>query len=174
MAIAGKSITISTVGIVPAIRRFTAQRPPYRLVVSLTTADPIQRSRLMPVEKMYPTADLIQAIREYHAATGRRITLAWTMMAGVNIGEKDAQLLADLARGLPIKLDLIDVNDPTGRYRPPTPEELDTFRDALRAKLGMPVARRYSGGRDICAACGMLAGSVHDLTAPTAADEAAR
>ena len=161
MAIAGKSITISTVGIVPGIRRFTAQRLPYRLVVSLTTADPIQRSRLMPIENTYPTADLIQAIREYHEATGRRVTLAWTMMAGVNTDQQDAQLLADLTRGLPIKLDLIDVNDPTGRYRPPSPEALDVFRDALRAKLAMPVARRYSGGRDIHAACGMLVGGLH-------------
>jgi 23S rRNA (adenine2503-C2)-methyltransferase len=160
MAIAGKSITISTVGITPGIRRFTAQRPPYRLVVSLTTADPIQRSRLMPVERTYPTADLMQAIREYHEATGRRITLAWTMISGVNTGEKDAQLLADLTRGLPIKLDLIDVNDPSGRFQPPPQNELDAFRDALRAKLGMPVARRYSGGRDIHAACGMLAGKI--------------
>jgi 23S rRNA (adenine2503-C2)-methyltransferase len=53
---------------------------------------------------------------------------------------------------------LIDVNDPTGRFHPPAREELESFRDALRAKLAMPVARRYSGGRDIHAACGMLAG----------------
>jgi 23S rRNA (adenine2503-C2)-methyltransferase len=61
---------------------------------------------------------------------------------------------------LPIKLDLIDVNDPTGRYFPPSAEELSTFRDALSAELGVPVGRRYSGGRDIHAACGMLAGGV--------------
>jgi len=78
-------------------------------------------------------------------------------MSGVNVGEADAQRLADLTRGLPVKLDLIDVNDPTGRFQPPTREELDTFRDALRVKLAMPVVRRYSGGRDIHAACGMLA-----------------
>ena len=60
---------------------------------------------------------------------------------------------------MPVKIDLIDVNDPTGRYRPPSPEELNAFRDALRTHLGMPVARRYSGGRDIHAACGMLAGA---------------
>jgi 23S rRNA (adenine2503-C2)-methyltransferase len=68
-------------------------------------------------------------------------------------------MLGDLTRGLPIKLDLIDVNDPSGRFRPPSRAELDTFRDALRLKLGMPVARRYSGGQDIQGACGMLAGA---------------
>jgi 23S rRNA (adenine2503-C2)-methyltransferase len=158
MAIAGKAITISTAGIVPGIRRFTAERLTYRLVVSLNAADPIQRRALMPVENAYPTPELIQAIREYHEATGRRITLAWTMIAGVNTRPADARMLADLTSGLPIMLDLIDVNDPTGRFRPPSREELDVFRDALTEHLAMPVARRYSGGRDIHAACGMLAG----------------
>ncbi len=158
MAISGKAITISTVGIVPGIRRFTAERHPYRLVVSLTTADPKLRRALMPVEKAHPTAELMDAIREYHAATGRRVTLAWIMISGVNTRESDARLLADLTRGLPLTLDLIDVNDPTGRFQPPSRAELSSFRDALTAKLAMPVARRYSGGQDIHAACGMLAG----------------
>jgi 23S rRNA (adenine2503-C2)-methyltransferase len=158
MAIGGKAITISTVGIVPAIRRFTAEGHIYRLVVSLNSADPLRRRQLMPVELAHPTGELIEALRAYHEATGRRVILAWTMMAGVNTRDEDAQLLAELTRGLPIKLDLIDVNDPTGRFRPPSREELGAFRDALSAKLGVPVARRYSGGRDIHAACGMLAG----------------
>jgi 23S rRNA (adenine2503-C2)-methyltransferase len=158
-AISAKAITISTVGIVPGVRRFTAEGHSYRLVVSLTTADPIRRAELLPVERAHPTSELMQAIREYHAATGRRVTLAWIMMAGVNMREEDAQALADLTRGLPITVDLIDVNDPTGRFQPPSDAELNAFRDALRAKVAMPVARRYSGGRDIAAACGMLAGA---------------
>jgi 23S rRNA (adenine2503-C2)-methyltransferase len=158
MAIAAKAITVSTVGIVHGIRRFTAERRPYRLVVSLTTADPVLRSRLMPVERAHPTEELFHALREYHEATGRRVILAWTMMAGINTREEDAARLAELTRGLPIQLDLIDVNDPTGRFRPPSVQELNAFRDALTAKVGMPVARRYSGGQDIYAACGMLAG----------------
>ncbi|MCX6922835.1 MAG: rRNA methyltransferase, partial [Verrucomicrobia bacterium] len=158
MAIAAKAITLSTVGIIPGIRRFTAERQRARLVVSLTSADSLQRRELLPVEHGHPTPDLIQALREYHDASGQRVTLAWTMMSGVNVGEKDAQRLAELTAGLPIKLDLIDVNDPSGRFRPPSPAELAAFRDVLRVKLGMPVARRYSGGLDIHAACGMLAG----------------
>jgi len=158
MAIAAKAITLSTVGIIPGIRRFTAERHRARLVVSLTSADPQQRRELLPVEQGYPTPELLQALRDYHAVSGQRVTLAWTMISGVNVGERDAQQLADLTRGLPIKLDLIDVNDPTGRYRPPDRAELDAFRDALRARLAMPVARRYSGGQDIHGGCGMLAG----------------
>lgn len=170
LAIAAKAITISTVGIVAGIRRFTAEGHPARLVVSLTTADPAQRRELLPVERNHPTAELLQALREYHTATGRRVTLAWTMMSGVNVGPDDAQRLAQLTRGLPVKLDLIDVNDPTGRFRPPTPVELDAFRDALRARLAMPVARRYSGGQDIQAACGMLAGGGGSADASSAVE----
>ena len=158
MAISGKAITISTVGIVPGIRRLTAEKYPFRLVVSLTSADPQRRRALMPVEQTHSTADLVAALREYHAATGERITLAWTLISGMNTREEDARQLAALTQGLPVKLDLIDVNDPSGTFTPPSPVELDTFRDALRVHLAAPVVRRYSGGKDIGAACGMLAG----------------
>lgn len=158
LAIAGKAITISTAGIVPGIRRFTAQRHPFRLVVSLTSADPAQRRQLMPVEGTYPLSEVIAAVRQYQAASGRRVTLAWIMISGVNTRREDAQALARLTAGMPITLDLIDVNDPSGRFQPPSDEELNRFRDHLRAELAMPVARRYSGGAAIHAACGMLAG----------------
>jgi len=158
-AISAKAITISTVGIAPAIRRFTAERQPFRLVISLTSADPQKRLNLMPVERLYPTAELMDALRERYAVTGKRIPLAWTMISGVNTGEKDAKQLAELTKGLPVMLDLIDVNDPSGKFQPPSEEELNAFRDALRQHLGAPVVRRYSGGKDILAACGLLAGA---------------
>lgn len=158
MAISGKAITISTAGIVPGIRRFTTEGHPYRLVVSLTSADPLRRRELMPVETIYPTPELIEVLRERNKITGERITLAWILISGVNTREEDARQLAELTRGLPVKLDLIDVNDPTGEFSPPLKMELDNFRDALRSHLSAPVARRYSGGKDILAACGMLAG----------------
>jgi 23S rRNA (adenine2503-C2)-methyltransferase len=158
MAIDAKAITISTVGVVPMIRRFTAERRPYRLVVSLTSADPERRRELLPIENTYPLPELLAAVREHQAATGTRVTLAWTLLAGINTRPEDARRLAEWTAGLPVKLDLIDVNDPTGQFRPPDREELDRFRDALRAELGMPVARRYSGGQDVHGGCGMLAG----------------
>jgi 23S rRNA (adenine2503-C2)-methyltransferase len=155
-AISAKAISISTVGIVPGIRRFTADRLPFRLVVSLTSADPRRRRAVMPVEQAHPLPELMAAIGEYHETSGQRVTLAWTMISGFNTRETDAVQLAELVRDVPITLDLIDVNDATGRFLPPAPAELDAFRDALRKHLKMPVARRYSGGRDIHAACGML------------------
>jgi 23S rRNA (adenine2503-C2)-methyltransferase len=159
LAIDAKAITVSTVGIVPMIRRYTAEGRPYRLVVSLTCVEPEQRRRLLPVvEKTYPLPELLAAMREHHAATGRRITLAWTMMSGINTRPEDARLLAELTAGLPMRLDLIDVNDATGEFLPPGRQELDHFRDALREHLAMPIARRYSGGQDVHGGCGMLAG----------------
>lgn len=158
LAINAKAITISTVGIVPMIRRYTAERRPYRLVVSLTSADPQRRRELLPIADTYSLPELMQAVREYHQATGRRVTLAWTTLSGINTRPEDARLLAELTAGLPVKLDLIDVNDPTGRFQPPTAAELNAFRDALTRELGMPVVRRYSGGQDIHGGCGMLAG----------------
>jgi 23S rRNA (adenine2503-C2)-methyltransferase len=160
VAIDGKAITISTVGIVPMIRRFTAERRIYRLVVSLTSADPQRRRELLPIESTHPLPELFDALREYHRATGRRVTLAWTLLAGINTRPEDAHQLAELTAGLPIILDLIDVNDPTGRFQPPPTAELNAFRDALTAQVGMPVVRRYSGGQDIDGGCGMLAGRV--------------
>lgn len=158
-AISAKAITVSTSGITPAIRRYTSEKQPFRLVISLTSADPQKRRELMPVEGLHSTFELMTALRERYQVTGERTTLAWTMISGINTGEEDAKQLAELTKGLPVKLDLIDVNDPAGKYLPPSPEELKTFRDALRLYLAAPVARRYSGGKDIGAACGLLAGA---------------
>ena len=157
LAIAAKAITLSTVGIAPAIRRLSREGHAFRLIFSLTSADPAKRRSVMPVEDAYPSVDVRAALADYHAATGRRVTLAWTMIAGFNTGEEDARKLAAWAGDLPVQIDLIDVNDATGRFVPPGDAERHAFRDALRAHLAAPVIRRYSGGKDIHAACGMLA-----------------
>ena len=160
MAISAKAITISTVGVVPMIERFTEEQRPYRLVVSLTSADSVRRRALLPIEANHPLPELMAALRAYHEVSGRRVTLAWTLISGFNTRPEDARQLAELTDGLPVKLDLIDVNDPTGEFAPPSQSELNTFRDALRAELRMPVVRRYSGGQDVAAGCGMLAGTL--------------
>lgn len=161
MAIAAKAITISTVGIVPRIRSFARERLPYRLVASLTSAIPERRRELLPVEADFPMDDLFDALAELHELTGRQITLAWTMIAGRNTDEAEAIALAERTRRFPVKIDLIDVNDATARFLPPGDAERDAFRDALRRHVGCPVDRRYSGGKSIQAACGMLATSAH-------------
>ncbi len=160
MAIAAKAITISTVGVVPRIRSFARARLPYRLVASLTSAIPERRRELLPIEDDFPIDELFDALAELHAATGRRITLAWTLISGRNTDEAEAIALAERTRSFPVKVDLIDVNDATGRFLPPDDAERDAFRDALTRHVGCPVDRRYSGGKSIRAACGMLATEV--------------
>jgi 23S rRNA (adenine2503-C2)-methyltransferase len=111
----------------------------------------------MPVERGHPLDELVEAIRE-HGNTRDRVTVEYVMMAGVNVGEEDAAALGRVLRGIPIRLNPIAVNDDTGRFRPPTEAEWNGFRDALARHLpGQPVVRRYSGGQDRYAACGMLA-----------------
>lgn len=151
-----RNITVSTAGVVPGIRRYTAEAQPYRLAFSVTSAIAEKRARLMPVEKTHGLRDLVEAIREYALARGERAMIAYVMIAGVNTGEEDVAALAAAFEGIPIKLDLIDVADPEGRYRAPDAAELGRFRDALQ-RLGAPIARRYSGGAEIGAACGTLA-----------------
>src|SRR5262249_52174525 len=90
-AINARAITISTVGIVPMIRRYTAEKRPYRLIVSLTTVDPERRRELLPVEETHPLPELLAAVREYQEASGERVTLAWTMLAGINTRPEDVR-----------------------------------------------------------------------------------
>ena len=162
LAIDAKSITISTVGVTPMIRRFTAERLPYRLIVSVHAATAGLRDRLVPMNSVHPLPEVIESLREYQAATGRRVILAWTMMAGVNMGREQVRELARLTHGMDILLDLIPVNDVSGTFRPPSASELADFLGTLREELACPISRRYSGGKDVAGACGMLVGKAID------------
>jgi 23S rRNA (adenine2503-C2)-methyltransferase len=158
-AIAAKAITISTAGVVPAIRRYIEERQPYRLIFSLGAPTSAARAELMPIERRWPLPELMAAIRAYVGATGTRATLAYVAIGGVNTDPEQARELAALLGDLKVKLNLIDVSDETGRYRRPTDAELAAFRDALAEAWGGPVVRRYSGGGEIGAACGTLSAS---------------
>ncbi len=152
-----RRISISTAGVVPMIRRYTAEGHKFRLCVSLNAALPEKRRALMPIERGHPLGELVDAIRE-HAARRGRVTLEYVMISGVNVGAEDAAALGRLLRGIRVRLNPIAVNDATRRFLPPTDAEWNAFRDALARELpGQPVVRRYSGGQDENAACGMLA-----------------
>jgi 23S rRNA (adenine2503-C2)-methyltransferase len=102
-----------------------------------------------------------------HAQSRRdRVMLSYVCISGENVSEDDAKALGQLIGDTPVRLDLIDVTDSTGRFQPPTTEEMSNFRDALSRHVGQPVVRRYSGGKDIQAACGTLAGVVESGTIP--------
>ena len=155
-AISGESISISTVGVAPAIRRFAVEGHPFRLIISLAAVTGQARLALMPAEKLWPLADVMAAARVYAASRRDRVTFAYVGISGVNMGREHATGLARLLAGLRAKVTLIDVNDDAGRFGPPTEEEVNGFRDELLARK-IPVARRYAGGREIGAACGSLA-----------------
>ena len=155
--IKAEAITLSTVGLVPAIRRYAREGHRYRLIVSLTSAIDARRSRLLPVNRKYGLAELADAIREVARATGDRVTVAWVVLGGVNTGDDEVEALRALLGDVPLRVNLIDINDAReGGYGRATPEEYARFRDGL-AVLGVPVVRRYSGGQARHAACGMLA-----------------
>jgi 23S rRNA (adenine2503-C2)-methyltransferase len=158
LAISGQSITFSTAGMVPAIRRYTREGHPYRLAFSVTSAIPEKRAKVLPIEKAHPLPELVDAIREYATVRRERAMIAYVAISGFNLEREDAVALKETFEGIPIKVDLIDVTDPTGKYQPPSAEELKAFRDHLQI-LGAPIARRYSGGKDIGAACGTLEAS---------------
>jgi 23S rRNA (adenine2503-C2)-methyltransferase len=115
--------------------------------------------RLVPVAARTPVAEVMAAARRHALARGDRVMLSYVCIRGENVGEDDARALGALVGDSPVRFDLIDITDPTGRFEPPTAEELQAFRDALTRHLGQPVVRRYSGGADIQAACGTLAGN---------------
>ncbi len=157
-AVAAKAITISTVGLVPEIDRYTLEGHRFRLSISLGAATDAKRARLVPIAARTPVADVMAAARRYAFARRDRVMLSYVCISGTNVSDDDARALGDLIGDTPVRLDLIDVTDPTGQFSPPSDEELRTFRDALTKYVGQPVVRRYSGGKDIQAACGTLAG----------------
>jgi 23S rRNA (adenine2503-C2)-methyltransferase len=158
-SIAAKSMTISTVGIVPSIDEYTVEGHKYRLSISLGAATDEKRARLVPVASRWSFAEVMAAARRHALARRDRVMLAYVCISGVNVGEDDARALGEVIGDTPVRLDLIDVTDPTGRFQPPTPGEMHAFRDALTRHVGQPVVRRYSGGKEIGAACGTLAGA---------------
>jgi 23S rRNA (adenine2503-C2)-methyltransferase len=155
-SIDARSITISTAGIVPQIRRFTAEGHKFRLAVSLTHAVPRQRLPLMPIEEMHPTAELVAALHDHARARRTRVLVEYVLLGGVNDSPGDARALAALLDRSLVKVDLIDVNGDTGGFRRSSPEARSAFLDVLAAAR-MPFGIRYSGGQDVAAGCGQLA-----------------
>jgi 23S rRNA (adenine2503-C2)-methyltransferase len=154
--IGGDRITISTVGVLPMIERYTAEGHPYRLILSLTSAFQEKRAQLLPLARRHPVDALAAAMRRHAEKRGGPVNLAWVLIAGINTGADEARELGRLFASVKVRLSAIDVNDPTGRFHPPGDAERHGFFSAL-ADNGIGFVRRYSGGADIYAACGMLA-----------------
>ena len=151
-----RSITVSTCGVVPYIRRFGEDFPQVNLAVSLHASNDSIRNSLMPVNQSYPIKDLLAACREHGEKTGRRVTFEYTLAAGVNDGAKQAEELAGLLRGMLCHVNLIPLNPVTERgFSPSSRNFAECFRTALEQR-GVPATIRRELGGDIDAACGQL------------------
>jgi 23S rRNA (adenine2503-C2)-methyltransferase len=159
LGIGARSITLSTVGIVPGIRKLAADPIQVNLAVSLHAANDELRSELVPINRRYPLGALMEACQEYVRRTRRRISFEWACIAGVNDRSSDASELARLAVPLGAHVNLIPLN-PTPGYlvAGSTSEAVARFRDEI-ASHGVNVTVRNTRGRDVKAACGQLAGS---------------
>ena len=157
MGISARHITVSTVGIIPGIRRLSHEALPVNLAVSLHAANDELRNRLVPVGRRYPLADLVEACRQYTAAKGRRLSFEWALIAGVNDRPFDARELAAIAVPLAAHVNLIPLNPTPGyRVRGTDRDGVRRFRDDLR-RQGVNATVRANRGTDIDAACGQLA-----------------
>jgi 23S rRNA (adenine2503-C2)-methyltransferase len=153
---AARHITISTVGVVPGIRRLAEAPLQVGLAVSLHAPDDELRQRLIPTAHRYPLAEIIAACREYTAKTGRRVTFEYCLMDHLNDAPAQARALGDLLHGMRCHVNLIPVN-PTadGRIRRPARSRTLAFQRALEAR-GVPCTVRVEKGVEISAACGQL------------------
>jgi 23S rRNA (adenine2503-C2)-methyltransferase len=154
--IGARRITISTAGVIPGIKRLSAEGLQVELSVSLHAADEATRSKLMPINKKYPLKELIKSCAEYIDKTNRQVTFEYILIKGVNSDLQKAQKLSKILTGLNCKVNLIPSNPIEElKVEPPNKLEALIFRDYL-VKQGINVTVRRERGRDINAACGQL------------------
>ncbi len=158
MSLAASRITLSTVGLVPGIRRLAEERRTVSLAVSLHGATDEERGALVPVARRWPLAELMEACRDYTARTAGKIFFEWTLIEGRNDDPGQAAALARLLAGQKAQVNLIPLN-PTSGYAgvPARAARVREFQEILRA-AGIPSTVRQRRGIDIAAGCGQLAG----------------
>ena len=154
--VGARRITVSTSGIVPKIDALADEPLQLNLAVSLHAPDDELRSRLVPINRRYPIAVLMDAVDRHVDRTGRRVSFEYALMRGINDSDETARQLAALLRGRLCHVNLIPLNPvDVLPYERPTPEGIERFAGILR-EAGIPTTVRYSRGLDIDAACGQL------------------
>ena len=156
LAFSRRRVTVSTAGIVPAIKRL-GEETGVRLAISLHAADDKTRSQIMPLNKKYDLATLMQACRDYPGLiNSKRITFEYVMLKGINDKDEDAAALARLIAGIPAKINLIPFNPwPGADFLPSSPQRIEKFA-AIINRAGYAAPIRRARGADIMAACGQL------------------
>ncbi|MCS5653024.1 MAG: 23S rRNA (adenine(2503)-C(2))-methyltransferase RlmN [Candidatus Marinimicrobia bacterium] len=149
-------ITISTVGIVPKIERYTQEGHRYKLAISLNGVRQEQRSMIMPISKVHTLNDLLAAARKYASKSRRKLTIEYVLIEKLNDSPEDAKTLKRLLRDIRCKLNLIPYNEIGGSYRRPNDDRINAFLAQLQ-NVCFPVTVRWSKGTDIDAGCGQLA-----------------
>ena len=156
--ISWRRMTVSTAGVIPGIDAIGEWDRRPNLAISLHAPDDSRRSEIMPINRSYPLADLLDALRRYPLESRRRITIEYILLAGFNDRPADAAALAHLLRKLPVKVNLIPFNaDPVlgERFARPEDSVVDRFQEALIARHLTATVRRTRGD-DVGAACGQL------------------
>jgi 23S rRNA (adenine2503-C2)-methyltransferase len=157
MNLGARRFTISTVGLVPAIDRFAKEKRQINLAISLHAADDELRSSMLPINKRYPIADLLSAVKNYTEITHRRVTFEWALIQGVNDTSEQAYKLAALLRGMLAHVNVIPLNPTDGfKGRAATTEQVKNFQSILEQN-GISCSVRIRRGIDIQAGCGQLA-----------------
>lgn len=152
-------MTISTVGVVPGIRRLADENRPYLLALSLHAANDERRTSLIPVNKRWPLSDLLDACRHYNQATGKRLFIEWTLIEGQNDSIADADEIIFLLKGLDAHVNLIPLNPTVGYGGQATPSKAVHAFQARLKDAGFPATVRQRRGIDVAAGCGQLAGA---------------
>ncbi len=158
MHFAHRRVTLSTAGIIPQMKKILARKNFVKLAISLNATTEEQRNFLMPINRQYPLAELLQACREIPLPPRERITFEYVLLRGVNDTIADAKRLAHLLQGLPVKINLIPFNEHlASSFKRPPEETIQKFQEVLLAHC-FPTMIRQSKGVDILAACGQLGG----------------
>jgi 23S rRNA (adenine2503-C2)-methyltransferase len=162
-----RRVTVSTSGLIPAMDRLR-ERCPVALAVSLHAPNDTLRNQLVPINRKYPISELLAACRRYLASAPRDfITFEYVMLDGVNDSLLHARELVRLVQDTPCKFNLIPFNPfPHSSYRRSSSQAIARFRDVLQ-QAGLVTTVRKTRGDDISAACGQLAGKVHDKSQRT-------